>query len=333
MALSSLGDLARSHTLRNQTAALKVELDHRSAEATTGRARDTGRAVAGDFTRLAAIDAALAHLQGFRSATTEAALAAQAMQSGLSTLSGLAESLGPTLLVAASPGSKAAVDAAGQDAHAKFASAIGTMNTRVGDRTLFAGTETRGPALAEPDRILDALSFATAAAVTADDVVQAVDSWFADPAGYDSLAFLGGPPLDRQGIAPGEAVALDATARDGAIRDTLRALALSALLDRGVLSGNTAERAALARRSGEALMETASGRTTLAARIGTAEERIAAAEARNAAERTSLEIARSGLVSADPYEAAAALTAAEAQLNTLYAVTARLARLNLSDYL
>jgi flagellar hook-associated protein 3 FlgL len=90
---------------------------------------------------------------------------------------------------------------------------------------------------------------------------------------------------------------------------------------------------AVARGFSVVLLEAADARGALAARIGTAQERIANATTRNSAEATALQIARIGIVSADPYEAATALTEAESQLDTLYAVTARLSRLSLANYL
>jgi flagellar hook-associated protein 3 FlgL len=117
------------------------------------------------------------------------------------------------------------------------------------------------------------------------------------------------------------------------VRDTLKGLALAAMLDRGTLGGNAAQRAELAKTAGAVLLEAADARGALAARIGTAQERTANAATRNMAEATALQIARIGMVSADPYEAATALTEAESQLDTLYAVTARLSRLSLANYL
>ncbi len=333
MALSSIGDLARNFTLRNQTTVLKAALDQRSNEATTGRTSDAGRLLRGDFTPLTAIDTTLARLEGFRGINAEATLTASAIQTALGTLSDIAGTLGANLLSVASPGGATAVDAVGKDALARFRSAVATLNTRVGDRTLFAGTETRSPALAPPDDILDALVSVTAGATTAADFVTAVNTWLADPAGYAAVAYRGGNPTSPLSIAAGESVSLDATANDPAIRETLKGLALAALLDRGALSGNTDQRARLAQRSGEALLQGASERTALAARIGNAEERIGQATARNAAEATALQIARAGIVSVDAYEAATALTEAETQLDTLYAITARLSRLNLANYL
>jgi flagellar hook-associated protein 3 FlgL len=333
MTVSSLGDLARSYTLRNQTTLLKADLERRSVEATTGRTTDAGRTLRGDFTPLTAIDAKLAQLETYKSATSEATLTASTMQTALDTLSDIAGALSTSLLAAASPGNPTAINAVGRDAQVRFSSAMATLNTRVGDRTLFAGTSTTSAAVTNADEILDTLESISIGAASAADVEAAISAWFADPAGFTTLGYQGGAPLDPLQIAPGEIVTLDATANDPAIRNTLKSLAIAALLDRGILSSDTAQRAALAQRAGEGLLESASGRTELAARIGTAEERIATAEIRNAAEATSLGIARSGIVSIDAYAAATALTDAETQLDTLYAITARLARLSLSNYL
>jgi flagellar hook-associated protein 3 FlgL len=333
MTLSSIGDLARSFTLRNQVTQLKADLERRSQEVTTGRVGDIGRAIRGDFTPLTALDATLARLDAFRSVTTEAALSTQAMQSALASVSDMSGRLGSTLLSVTGPGNPTSVDAVARDALAQFRSAVAIFNTRVADRSLFGGTETRSPALAPADTILDAVVAAAASATTAQDVATAVDAWFADPAGYAAIAYTGGPGLDPLTVAQGEAVPLDATAADPGVRETLKGLAMAAILDRGTLAGNPAQRAELATAAGAVLLEAADARGALAARIGTAEERIANATTRNSSEATALQIARLGIVSVDPYDAATALTEAESQLDTLYTVTARLSRLSLANYL
>jgi flagellar hook-associated protein 3 FlgL len=333
MTLSSIGDLARSFTLRNQVTQLKADLERRSQEVTTGRIGDIGRAVKGDFTPLTALDATLAQLDAFKSVTAEAKLSTQAMQSALASVSDMSGKLGSALLAVTGPGNPTSVDAVAKDALAQFRSAVAIFNTRVADRSLFGGTETRSPALASADVILDAVVAAAASATTAQGVATAVKAWFADPAGYATIAYTGGPALDPLTVAQGEAVPLDATAADPGVRDTLMGLALAAILDKGTLAGNAAQRAELAKTAGAVLLEAADARGALAARIGTAEERIANATTRNSTEATALQIARLGIVSVDPYDAATALTEAESQLDTLYTVTARLSRLSLANYL
>ena len=57
------------------------------------------------------------------------------------------------------------------------------------------------------------------------------------------------------------------------------------------------------------------------------------AASRNAAEALSLSLIRSDMLAADPYDTATALTETEASLQNLYALTSRLSRLSLTDYL
>ena len=77
-----------------------------------------------------------------------------------------------------------------------------------------------------------------------------------------------------------------------------------------------------------------SGMIGLRASLGETQARAEAALTRMASEAGALELARSGLLSVNPYEAATALREAESGLETLYAVlTARLSRLSLTEYL
>ncbi len=333
MSFVSLGDLSRSFGLRNQTTVLKADLDRRAFEATTGKVADAGRHLGGNFTSLSAIDSSLARLTAVRSATTDLALMTQSMQESLSTLSELATGLASTLVSLSPQATATSVTAVGQEARERFRTAVAALNLRVGDRSLFAGNETQRAALAPPEEILDALAAAAAGATSAADVEAALVAWADDAAGFAAQAYRGGAALDPVPIGAEDSVRIDQTAADPAIRATLVALGMAALLDRGILAGDPLERAKLAVRAGERLIEGSAARTEMAARLGSAEQRIEAASTRNEAERTALRIARSELVEVDGYEASTALTDAEARLDTIYAITARLQRLSLADYL
>jgi flagellar hook-associated protein 3 FlgL len=163
-------------------------------------------------------------------------------------------------------------------------------------------------------------------------VTAAVTGWFADPLGFGAF-YQGGGPLSPTPIAQGETADVSTTAMDPALRDTLAGLAMAALIDRGVLAGDTAERGRLAQQAGQQLVSTEDARTTLQARIGTVEARIEAARTRNASEETALSILRSDIGSVDPYEAGTRLEAIQSQLESLYLVTARVSRLSLAEYL
>lgn len=333
MTLTSIGDLAQSLMLRRQNSALKADLSTLSAEMTTGHAADIARRVNGDFAPLGAIDASLARLRAYDGATTEAALRAGAMQIALTTIDGLASDLAPTLLQPLASGQEAQVAILGADARQKFETVVSTLNAVVGDRTLFAGQATNRPALADSETILASIETAIAGAVSAADVEVAVSNWFDDPGGFASTAYLGADPLDGVPIAPNEVAAVTITAMDPALRDTMKGLAMAALLDRGALAGAPAARTDLARRAGQSLISGQTARTDLAAGLGMVEAQIEAATSRNAAESAALQIARAAMVEVDPYDSATRLEATQTQLETLYAITARLSRLNLMDFL
>lgn len=108
---------------------------------------------------------------------------------------------------------------------------------------------------------------------------------------------------------------------------------MAALLDRGILSGNTTGRQDLAQRAGLSLLTSADERAHLQAHLGRHEAQLSAAETRNGAETSALDIARASILSVDPYEAASQLEATQTRLETIYALTARLSRLNLVDFL
>ena len=111
----------------------------------------------------------------------------------------------------------------------------------------------------------------------------------------------------------------------------LAALATAAFLDRpssaasapGAMAGLTLLR----------LADAKDGLVALSAEIGVDEERIAATRAGREAEAFSIEMAIAARTGADPARTAIELEATRTSLETLYAVTARMSRLSLADFL
>jgi flagellar hook-associated protein 3 FlgL len=333
MAMISLGDMAQTFLQRRQNIDLKAEVQRRAQEMTTGIVQDVGRHVGGDFAPLAGIESALARLQGFARATSEAGLFTGAMQTALSTVEDVATTLAPVLFSAATSANAGSVSAAAREARQGFDTVVSMYNTRLGDRALFAGDQTAQSPLVDADTLLSQMEVALGGALTLGDVEAALDTWFADPLGFMTQAYQGGAALADLPIGPGQSAKIDVTATDPAIRETLKGFAMAALVDRGLFASQGVARVQVMRRAGEVLAIGASSRAQMAGRLGTTEGQIAAASTRNTAEVSALEIARNGLVSVDPYEAATKLEAAQSQLEALYTVTARLSRLNLVDFL
>lgn len=327
----SVGDASLTNILARQGAELRGQVQRASQEVATGRHSDIGAALRGDVSPLLAIDASLARLSAYKSNTTDAAFQTAAQQGAIAGLSQLAQGIS-TVLLGAKTSTPAQIETLGADAKGRLASAIGLLNTQAAGRAVFSGVATGTVPLGPVEDMLTALQTAAAGATTAGQVTAAVTGWFADPLGFGAF-YQGGGPLSPTPIAQGETADVSTTAMDPALRDTLAGLAMAALIDRGVLAGDTAERGRLAQQAGQQLVSTEDARTTLQARIGTVEARIEAARTRNASEETALSILRSDIGSVDPYEAGTRLEAIQSQLESLYLVIARVSRLSLAEYL
>lgn len=333
----SHGDLAQSLFLRRSSAAAEGRLKTLTQELASGRHADVARATGGDFKLLSGIEASLRVLQAYKTTADEAALFGAGAQTALETVQTLAQDAGAAYAAAGTNGVGAIVTTAAAGARQKFDAAVAALNANVGDRYLFSGAASDQRPLIAADDMLATLTTLTTGMVLASDVVTAVHDWFAAPrggGGFMDLAYGGADlPAGPYPVAAGESASFGVTAGDPALRQTLEGLALAALVGAGSLAGDTAGRALVLRKGGEALL--AAGRTMadLRARLGTAEAAVAGARTRNSAEASALEIARNGIVAADPFETASALEDARQQLETLYTITARLSRLSLSEYL
>jgi flagellar hook-associated protein 3 FlgL len=326
------GDMALTTLLSRQSSTLRAELNTRMAEISTGRHGDMGAAVGGDFSALAAIDHSLARLAGYKANTTEAGLFTDAMQSTLEVVSSSATELATTAVRSVALEATSGLGALTLEADRIFSTTVAALNTRFSERALFSGVNADVSPLPDAETILTALQAATATAVTVSDVMTAIDDWFMGATGYQA-AYAGGAPRADVPIAPGETASLDVTALDPALRETLRDMAGIALLGRGLLAGQTAARAQLAKQAGEGLMTSGEARAQLMARVGTTQAQISAATTRNGAEQSALEIAQAGIVSADPYDAATRLEDLQTRIEALYLITARVSRLSLADYI
>jgi len=326
------GDAALNALLSRQSGGLREEIIRTSKEMTTGLHADMGKAVGGDFSALAAVDHSLARLKGYGANTAEAGLFAGVMQTALAVISDGTEGLVGSILQGSGLTGSIGLGPAVTEAGRVFSSAVGALNTRFSDRSVFSGVNSDAQTLPSAGDILTALESATAGATTAADVQTAIDSWFSDPLGY-AAAYGGGGPRAPVQLAPGETSDLSVTAMDPALIDTLKGLATVALLGRGVLAGQPAEREALAQGAGAALLAAGGGLTHLMERVGSTQAQIAEAETRNTAEDSALSILRVGIVGADPFDAATKLQDLQTRLEALYLITARVSRLSLAEYI
>lgn len=332
---NSVSDLARSYQLRLGQAGLKSRLDALSKETTTGLKSDIPRALNGNLANITAIEGRLTMLEAFSRNMAEADSLLSSMQTALSQLQSSSSRNGTLLLSGALTSSDTSLMINVRQAAADFEGAVSALNTSVGGRSAFSGTRTDGPAVSNPDEIIDQISAFIGSATTAADILSAVDSYFEAPlgsGGYIDTGYLGADGVNSVEISPDRKISTDLTAISSELRDTVKGLAIMAYASRnGALAIHTVRE--LSQAAGTLLVNGEAGVTAAQAHVGVQQDLLATTRTKNEAETASLNIARNGLVAADPYESSAALKEVEANIETVYALTARLSKLTLLDYL
>ena len=331
------GDMARAYLLRHHTSDLKTQMQRLTGELSSGRKADLGKAVAGDFRTLAGIEHSLSSLKAYQTAATEAGLFAGAIQTALETVQDTTAQVSPKLLAAGTSGNVTQVRTSAAEARQALFSAASALNVQIGDRYLLSGTATDQRPVSGGQDILDALTVAIAGQTTAAGVTSAISAWFDAPAGgggyVDSIYGGSQSALTPFRIGQEAEASIGLTAADPDLREVLKSLAIGAMVAEGALAGDPVGQALLVRTSGQKLISADGNLTAIRADVGVVEAHVADTVTRNAAEASTLEITRNGVIAADPYETASDVEAISTQLETMYTLTARLSRLSLANYL
>jgi flagellar hook-associated protein 3 FlgL len=335
MAINAIGDMAQSFLLRRQTVQARQEIDLLTQELATGRSANPFQNVTGDYAYLADIERNLSLLNGYRTAMAEAEAFTNGMQAALTSVQNITTAFAATLFETTASDLPSVHQLTPRMAADTLQQVVNALNSTVAGRSLFSGRDTNQPALADISVMMADLRSTIPAPVTADDLRHAVDQWFDSPGiGYAASGYLGastGPEAYRLG--KGSELALDLRADSPILRDVIKELATTVLASDPAFGLSDTEKSRLWRDSAARLTTGQVGLTGLRADLGYAQERIENGKARLTGERSSLEIARNNLLSVDPYESATRLQEAQNRLESIYAVTVRLSRLSLSEFM
>ena len=344
--MMTVGDLSTTFQLRRDNAFLKQSLTRIGSEISSGRVFDLSGHLKGNFDQLGSLERGLSRTESFLSIISEQRLETEAVQSSLENIRLAGNGLSNALLIAQGTENASLVLNAGKDALTRFSSAISNLNTTVGGRYLFSGIAVDQPATIDADAIVSALETAIAdglpppvagdppiPATTAEDVETIVRSWFSVGGGFDLDGYTGSTPIPGTAISDNASTQASITAARDELREALTGFALGALVASDLFAADPVENGRLARIAAEAIFEGDTQLVGLQAAVGSNEGTIARTEARLRAESEAFELARSRLIGVDPYEKAVELSSTEARLEALYALTAKLSRLSLTDYL
>lgn len=330
----SLGSLALPHALQRQGVQSRNDISRLTQEMTSGEAANPARRLAGDLSVFSAVETRSQRVETALQVARQALTLAEASQGVLARVAQSTTDMSTRLLAASTSGiDDAAVLSAGRAARAVLEDTVAALGSQISGRSLFAGTAFDRPALVTVDTMLSSLAAGLAGATSADDVSASVDAAFLDPGGlFETDFYLGATAAETTIDATLQTAALP-TASDPAIRRTLAALVKAALVAEAVPDLPPGQRQSLARSSAIALSDAGGRLTTLQATQGNTEARIDTAITRLQGERDALRLARDTLVGVDAYETATRLQETQTRLEMIYTLTARTARLSLTEFL
>lgn len=337
MNFSSIGDLSRAFQLRQANVAMKSRLDTLTKEVSSGVKSDIPQTLGGDLRYLQQIESRMQTLTAYKQTINEASARFSGMQDALETIKSLTGSLGTSLLSEASTGTPDQLRIRATSGAENFASMIRALNTEVGGQYLFSGSRIDTAPLPSGADMLSEIKTLVQGLPTSGDMIAAIDNWFDAPVGaggFRDTAYAGNDDAQpKVALAANNSVSSALTSNSPELRSALKGMAILAVASDPSFGFDTGALRNLFHSAGERLVKGNTDVILAQSGIGMIEATIAQAQTRNAAETSGLSIARLDLISADPYEAASALEQTETALQTLYAVTARLSKLTLTDYL
>jgi flagellar hook-associated protein 3 FlgL len=320
--------------LQRRSVSLRTDLSRLTDELSSGRVADIKGVLAGNHNYLTDLERSAEVLNSYTVATQEAGILTTSMQTALERVQNSAGQVAVDLLLASGGPIGVVAGSPSENARVQLDSVLNVLNDDIAGQSLFAGTATNRKPLPNVDDLLNLVLTEVTGQTTPDDIMTAARNWFADPAGFDALAYTGAnTALAPFSLSETEDVSLDVRANNAAIKEVLLHLSVAALADNATLGLSVPQKSELFGINGLGLQSNQDQMTDLRARIGFVEQRIELISARNSAEATSTEFARNQLLAADPFETATELENVQFYLQGLYAVTVRNSQLSLVNFL
>jgi len=334
MTAISVGDMAQQFSSTRNGNVIKNDLARLVETLSTGKVADITKELGGETKRFSGIKYSLTQLDAYQKTTKETAQILANVQTVLDQVDQVRGSTAQRLLLVNDGSTIAQVDEAAQSSRSAFETTIRTLNTQIADRSLLGGARVAQPPLASAEDILAALSTAIAGNTDPAAIITIVDAWFDDAGGgFEAVGYMGdtGPMVQRQ-ISETQTISISARVDDPAIKEVLKGSALAALASE-IPALDRDSKMMLLQEAGKKLFDASSDLVAVQARVGFTEMLVSDAIAQNVSQETSLSILRNELIGADPFEAASKLQAVQLQLETHFAVTARMSQLSLLRYI
>lgn len=349
MKISSISTLAIINATRETRVSLQAKLVEAQKESATGRFADVGVTLGYLTQRTVSLRQDYARLQTFKDTNIVAASRLELTQTTLEGVGAAAQEFLTTLMAARAAPTSASV--AITDAKNKLASFAAALNTTVNGTHIFAGVNTDVKPITEyfgtppsPAQSAMASAFLTEFGVaqsapgveniTAADMDAFLSGAFSDlfnDANWTTTWSSASDQNITSRISTNERIETSTNANAAPFRAI--AAAYTMIADIGLEDLNSEAYLAVVNKAIEVVGQAVADLTQLRAGLGTSEERIAAANERIDIQRSLLNEHIMQLEGVDPYEATANVNALLVQIETAYALTARLQNLSLLNHI
>lgn len=330
----TLGSLSVSSQLQAFGTQLREKVNEHAAELATGRVQNPARHLAGNIGELAIVESAMRRNEAESRITALALDALSGVQTSLGHVTALMErNKGSLMTLVGVSASDQEIAQTARAAALDLQQMISALSASQSGRSLFSGAASDQPPLPDAEVLLQAAANAIPANASAAETLAALDSFFALPGGDFALSIYSGDESVRlTPVAPGLHMELP-TALHPAIVGALRDATLTAILDHPDATIDPDQRSALAALILQRQLQSIEGVIGLRGELGSWEAVVSDRDRTLKSEHDMGELRRNALVGTDPYLAANRLEEARTQLEALYLVTARVARLSLTEYL
>lgn len=335
MPIQTLGDMSQHFTSLRNGGAIKSDLARLGQELSSGRVADVTAHLGGDTRGLSGINHSLTLLSSFQLVAKETNMMLDNMQMAISRVEQVRSSTASSLLLINEHSQAAQIQNGRDAAIASFEDVVATINGRFAGKSVFGGADVVNAPLAPADAMIADIMAGIGINPTNADIVQQVNDWFDTPGGgFATFGYQGdtGPEVSTK-VSSDQTIHIDARADNESFRAVLKAAALGAVASE--LSGSLSQidLGRLLQKSGTELLAASSATATMQSSIGFQQEVVSNTQARQSAELSALQIAYNDLTASDPFETAVQIEAVQTQLETHFALTGRLSRLSLLEYI
>lgn len=349
MAVGGISSLTSKDVLKYATARTVSRMDDATAEVSSGKHADAGLSLGSAVARTLDYRRVAGRLDAFATSNRIVGDRLSAEQSALSSLNDVANGFLETVLSARQGGGGAAALVA--DAKSRLDQVMSILRTTSGGAYVFSGANSSVPPVdnyessppsagktAVASAFQSEFGFAAddpaVASLSASQITSYLDGGFAalfDESQWQASFANSGSQTQRVQISTHETIDLAVGADGRGVRALMSALI--GVIDTGTAGLNAEAFAALQSRIGERTAQAAADLTADQASVGLAQQRIANANDRIDAQKGVMTRNIASLEDVDIYEASSRLSMLTTQLETSYAVTARLQKLSLLNYL